>query len=77
MSCVQRSYECKQYKNGLKFAKQILSNPKCAEHGGESGPMGVCAFMHVCVPVAMCACWYVCMGGCVCLHLHMCVQMSI
>jgi peptide alpha-N-acetyltransferase len=31
---IVRSYECKQYKNGLKFAKQVLSNPKCAEHGG-------------------------------------------
>jgi peptide alpha-N-acetyltransferase len=30
---IVRSYECKQYKNGLKFAKQVLSNPKCAEHG--------------------------------------------
>jgi peptide alpha-N-acetyltransferase len=30
---VVRCYECKQYKNGLKFAKQILSNPKYAEHG--------------------------------------------
>ncbi|XP_063988506.1 N-alpha-acetyltransferase 15, NatA auxiliary subunit isoform X2 [Diachasmimorpha longicaudata] len=28
-----RCYEHKQYKNGLKFAKQILSNPKFAEHG--------------------------------------------
>ena len=31
---LQKSYEQKQYKNGLKFAKQILSNPKFAEHGG-------------------------------------------
>lgn len=31
----QRCYEHKQYKNGLKFAKQILSNPKFAEHGGK------------------------------------------
>ena len=30
----QKSYEQKQYKNGLKFAKQILSNPKFSEHGG-------------------------------------------
>ena len=30
----QKSYEQKQYKNGLKFAKQILSNGKFAEHGG-------------------------------------------
>lgn len=31
----QKCYEQKQYKNGLKFAKQILSNPKFAEHGGK------------------------------------------
>lgn len=31
---LQRCYEQKQYKNGLKFAKQILSNPKFSEHGG-------------------------------------------
>ncbi|KAJ4450875.1 N-alpha-acetyltransferase 15, NatA auxiliary subunit, partial [Periplaneta americana] len=30
---LQKCYEQKQYKNGLKFAKQILSNPKYAEHG--------------------------------------------
>ena len=30
---LQKSYEQKQYKNGLKFAKQILSNPKFSEHG--------------------------------------------
>lgn len=30
----QKSYEHKQYKNGLKFAKQILTNPKYQEHGG-------------------------------------------
>lgn len=29
----QKSYEMKQYKNGLKLAKQILSNPKYTEHG--------------------------------------------
>ena len=34
VSYIQRCYECKQYKNGLKFSKQILSNPKFAEHGG-------------------------------------------
>lgn len=28
-----KCYEQKQYKLGLKFAKQILSNPKCASHG--------------------------------------------
>ena len=31
----QKCYEQKQYKNGLKFAKQILSNPKFSEHGGK------------------------------------------
>lgn len=31
----QKCYEQKQYKNGLKFAKQILTNPKFAEHGGK------------------------------------------
>ncbi|XP_018329942.1 N-alpha-acetyltransferase 15, NatA auxiliary subunit isoform X1 [Agrilus planipennis] len=30
---ILKSYEQKQYKNGLKFAKQILSNPKFSEHG--------------------------------------------
>ena len=30
---VLKCYEQKQYKNGLKFAKQILSNPKYSEHG--------------------------------------------
>lgn len=30
---LQRCYEHKQYKNGLKFAKQILSNPKFCDHG--------------------------------------------
>ncbi|KAJ8298173.1 hypothetical protein KUTeg_024704 [Tegillarca granosa] len=28
-----KCYEQKQYKNGLKFAKQILTNPKFSEHG--------------------------------------------
>uniref|UniRef100_A0A4W4DWY0 N(alpha)-acetyltransferase 15, NatA auxiliary subunit a n=1 Tax=Electrophorus electricus TaxID=8005 RepID=A0A4W4DWY0_ELEEL len=28
-----RCYEHKQYRNGLKFCKQILSNPKFSEHG--------------------------------------------
>jgi len=32
--CPQKCYEQKQYKNGLKFAKQILTNPKFQEHGG-------------------------------------------
>ncbi|XP_036310668.1 N-alpha-acetyltransferase 16, NatA auxiliary subunit isoform X6 [Pipistrellus kuhlii] len=31
---VLKCYEQKQYKNGLKFCKMILSNPKFAEHGG-------------------------------------------
>lgn len=30
---ILKCYELKQYKNGLKFAKQILSNPKFSEHG--------------------------------------------
>jgi len=30
---ILKCYEQKQYKNGLKFAKQILSNPKFTEHG--------------------------------------------
>lgn len=30
---ILKCYEHKQYKNGLKFAKQILTNPKFAEHG--------------------------------------------
>ncbi|XP_015598705.1 N-alpha-acetyltransferase 15, NatA auxiliary subunit [Cephus cinctus] len=30
---ILKCYEHKQYKNGLKFAKQILSNPKYSEHG--------------------------------------------
>ncbi|CAB4067204.1 NAA15_16 [Lepeophtheirus salmonis] len=30
---ILKCYEQKQYKNGLKFSKQILSNPKFAEHG--------------------------------------------
>lgn len=36
-ACIrQRCYEHKQYRNGLKFCKQILTNPKFAEHGGET-----------------------------------------
>lgn len=35
-SILQRCYEHKQYRNGLKFCKQILTNPKFAEHGGET-----------------------------------------
>uniref|UniRef100_A0A8D8ZZN1 N-alpha-acetyltransferase 15, NatA auxiliary subunit n=1 Tax=Cacopsylla melanoneura TaxID=428564 RepID=A0A8D8ZZN1_9HEMI len=30
---ILKCYEHKQYKNGLKFAKQILTNPKYTEHG--------------------------------------------
>uniref|UniRef100_A0A7N8XUT1 N-alpha-acetyltransferase 15, NatA auxiliary subunit a n=1 Tax=Mastacembelus armatus TaxID=205130 RepID=A0A7N8XUT1_9TELE len=30
---ILRCYEHKQYRNGLKFCKQILGNPKFAEHG--------------------------------------------
>ncbi|XP_064126140.1 N-alpha-acetyltransferase 16, NatA auxiliary subunit isoform X5 [Loxodonta africana] len=30
---IMKCYEQKQYKNGLKFCKMILSNPKFAEHG--------------------------------------------
>uniref|UniRef100_A0A8C1BWF5 N-alpha-acetyltransferase 15, NatA auxiliary subunit b n=1 Tax=Cyprinus carpio carpio TaxID=630221 RepID=A0A8C1BWF5_CYPCA len=30
---LRRCYEHKQYRNGLKFCKQILSNPKFSEHG--------------------------------------------
>lgn len=30
---ILKCYEQKQYKNGLKFAKQILSNPKFSDHG--------------------------------------------
>ncbi|XP_054164071.1 N-alpha-acetyltransferase 15, NatA auxiliary subunit-like [Oppia nitens] len=30
---ILKCYEHKQYKNGLKFAKQILTNPKHTEHG--------------------------------------------
>lgn len=30
---IVRCYECKQYKNGLKFSRQILSNPRFSEHG--------------------------------------------
>ena len=30
---ILKCYEQKQYKNGLKFSKQILSNPKYSEHG--------------------------------------------
>ena len=32
---LQKCYEVKQYRQGLKLAKQILGNPRYAEHGGE------------------------------------------
>uniref|UniRef100_A0A3Q4GYA8 N-alpha-acetyltransferase 15, NatA auxiliary subunit n=1 Tax=Neolamprologus brichardi TaxID=32507 RepID=A0A3Q4GYA8_NEOBR len=35
-SCLFKCYEHKQYRNGLKFCKQILSNPKFSEHGGKN-----------------------------------------
>ncbi|XP_065883749.1 N-alpha-acetyltransferase 15, NatA auxiliary subunit-like [Dysidea avara] len=38
---ILRSYECKQYKTGLKFAKQILSNPKFADHGETQAMKGL------------------------------------
>ena len=33
-STMKRCYEAKQWKAGLKFCRQILCNPKFAEHGG-------------------------------------------
>jgi len=36
-----RCYERKQYKNGLKFAKQILVNPKFTEHGETQSMKGL------------------------------------
>ncbi|XP_074602523.1 N-alpha-acetyltransferase 15/16 isoform X2 [Brevipalpus obovatus] len=38
---ILRCYEYKQYKNLLKFAKQILSNPKFSEHGETLAMKGV------------------------------------
>jgi peptide alpha-N-acetyltransferase len=38
---ILKCYEQKQYKNGLKFAKQILSNPKFAEHGETQAMKGL------------------------------------
>ena len=38
---ILKCYEQKQYKNGLKFAKQILSNPKYAEHGETQAMKGL------------------------------------
>ena len=34
---LQKMYEQKQYKTALKIAKQILANPKLADHGGRIG----------------------------------------
>ncbi|CAH8541258.1 unnamed protein product [Dicrocoelium dendriticum] len=34
---IVKYYDQKQYKNGLKFTKQILSNPKFSEHGAMKG----------------------------------------
>ena len=33
---MKKCFEAKQWKLGLKFNRQILSNPKFAEHGGKS-----------------------------------------
>jgi len=38
---ILKCYEQKQYKNGLKFAKQILSNPKFSEHGETQAMKGL------------------------------------
>lgn len=38
---ILKCYEQKQYKNGLKFAKQILSNPKFCEHGETQAMKGL------------------------------------
>ena len=38
---ILRCYEHKQYKNGLKYAKQILSNPKYSEHGETQAMKGL------------------------------------
>lgn len=52
LTLIQRCYEVKQYKNGLKFARQILSNPKFSEHGGiiyHYLPNSyVVKFLHIC-----------------------------
>ncbi|KAF3837796.1 hypothetical protein F7725_009564 [Dissostichus mawsoni] len=37
----RRCYEHKQYRNGLKFCKQILGNPKFAEHGETQAMKGL------------------------------------
>lgn len=33
---VKRCFEAKQWKLGLKYNRQILSNPKFTDHGGKS-----------------------------------------
>ena len=38
---ILKCYEQKQYKNGLKFAKQILTNPKFSEHGETQAMKGL------------------------------------
>jgi len=38
---ILKCYEQKQYKNGLKFAKQILGNPKFSEHGETQAMKGL------------------------------------
>jgi len=38
---ILKCYEQKQYKNGLKFAKQILVNPKFSEHGETQAMKGL------------------------------------
>lgn len=38
---ILKCYEQKQYKNGLKFSKQILTNPKFAEHGETQAMKGL------------------------------------
>lgn len=50
----QRCYEHKQYRNGLKFCKQILSNPKFSEHGGKN----LMHRAHCQPPVALGVTWY-------------------
>ena len=38
---ILKCYEQKQYKNGLKHAKQILTNPKFSEHGETQAMKGL------------------------------------
>ena len=46
LTLLQRCYEVKQYKNGLKFARQILSNPKFSEHGGMINHLQMRAYFY-------------------------------